>query len=524
MAALSAGRGRRGTARALAGCAACAALLFASCATGAPPAGKAGLVQAAPAGSASVAAGEARPADRRPRQSPYLLASLASIERERLASGVVLLARRLPGRGVAAAELLLLRDGSTPSGKDGVEALALSLAARGGRLPSGGRADLPALVRAAGGSLELKALSEDALALELAAPLDRLPALLEALAASVAAPSFEEADFVAAMRDLRAARLAAEADPARVAAEGLRTEAYRGSPYARPPFGTAESLAALRLEDAAAYWREAVGAERVALVVAGDLGAAELAARVGPALAALPRKGGAAGLLPEPGSAPAIRSRPESAALASARSPAPRAPLSAEPPSPAARAHLRAAFPAPPPSSPDYAALSLALVMLDDLLKEELLGEKALAGEAAAWLAAAAAPSGFLAAEGAASAAKARAGMERALAALASGECAAIADPAGGRAPFAESLDAYRARALVRLFGREGSAAAVAAGMARDLASGGDGTGPARLADGLAAVGPADLERVVREYLDPRRLAWFVVAPKSDPAGAGKTP
>jgi len=36
--------------------------------------------------------------------------------------------------------------------------------------------------------------------------------------------------------------------------------------------------------------------------------------------------------------------------------------------------------------------------------------------------------------------------------------------------------------------------------------------------------GPADLERVVREYLDPRRLAWFVVAPKSDPAGAGKTP
>jgi predicted Zn-dependent peptidase len=162
--------------------------------------------------------------------------------------------------------------------------------------------------------------------------------------------------------------------------------------------------------------------------------------------------------------------------------------------------------------------------MLDDLLAEELLGDKALASAASAWLTAAAAPSGILVAEGAPSLPRARAGMERALAALASGSCLALAVPAGGRASFAEAIEAYRGRALVRLYGGEGSAAAIAAGMARDLAAGGDGTGPVRLADGLAAARPADLERVVRDYLDPRRLSWSFVVSKAELSGAGSAP
>jgi predicted Zn-dependent peptidase len=377
-------------------------------------------------------------------------------------------------------------------------ALGLALAARGKRGDAPG--SLSRRIDAAGGRLELKLLSYDAIALELVSPPAALADLVAALLDAMADPAFAADDFPSdqfdsVMRDFRLRKLRENGDPLLVAAEAQRYAIYRGHPYSNPPFGTETSLLGLGRKEVAARWKATLASSGIMISAAGDLDPAVFARIITPSLLAFGPLGGAS---PAP-----------------ARSPAPLAP-----PPPirknlivqllpgATSAYLRADFAVPPIESPDYAALSLALTMLDDIMLEELRGIQPSAYDAYSRLSPAASPSGTLFVTRAASAAGAKAGVERAISILAGGKC--FSPLGSGYEATADGIDAYKSRAIARVYGRGASAAGIAERMARDLAAGGDGSSYFRMADRIAAVKAEDLTRVARERLKDAPLAWAI--------------
>jgi zinc protease len=386
-------------------------------------------------------------------------------------------------------------DPKAKAGDEGALALGLALLSRGsaGDEP----ASLLSRIREAGGRLELKELSYDAIALELVAPPADLPALLLTLVEALghpafASPSFPAAEFDAVMKDFRIRRLKEDGDPFLRATDRIRTEVYRDHPYAVPPLGTEASLLSLTREEVAASWKAGVGSERIAIAVVGDLDMEALVGLLSPPLQALGRRG------PDQGRPPALPIK---------------AGLLLEPVSGAQGAWLRADFSAPPESSPDFPALAVALAMLDDVLMEELRGKQPLAYGAWTRLSPAAAPSGSIIVSRALSAEAAKSAVERAIAVLAGGSCLAL--DGSGYAPIQAALDSYKARTLARLYERTAAASDMAERMARDLAAGGDGSAWFRLADRLATVRGGDLLRVFRERLVAGPVVWAVAAPEA---------
>jgi predicted Zn-dependent peptidase len=173
--------------------------------------------------------------------------------------------------------------------------------------------------------------------------------------------------------------------------------------------------------------------------------------------------------------------------------------------------YLRADFSSPDVSNADYPALALGLVMLDDLLLDGLRGSRPMAYAAYTKLSSAAAPSGTIAVTRASSAEGAKAAVEEAIGLIASGQC--LSPSGSGHAAIIESLDAYKLRAITRVYSRGNSAASLADHIARDLAAGGDGSSWFRLADRIRAVKATDIPRIIRNRLVDSPLAWSVVAP-----------
>jgi predicted Zn-dependent peptidase len=184
-------------------------------------------------------------------------------------------------------------------------------------------------------------------------------------------------------------------------------------------------------------------------------------------------------------------------------------PLSATPGS----AVLRGEFAAPPPDSPDYPALAVALAMLDDLLARRMRDSASLAYGAWTTLATSAASSASLMVYRTASPGKAKEAVDAAIAELASGSCL---DPSSGESgPLARSLEAYQARAIAASYSGLGSSRGMAASIAKDLASGGDGSSVFGMAARIRAVRGEDVERVARERLLEGPSAWVALGDPS---------
>lgn len=440
--------------------------------------------------------------------SPWLRTALASLSSKDLPGGARLVVRKTPGRPLAAAELCIVgvasaasgsvvgsQEGATERARDeGAIALGLALLSRGKAGDKPG--SLTAAIAAAGGRLELKELSYDAIALELVAPPADLPRLLSALAAALAEPafasaSFPQADFDAVMKDFRIRRLREGRDPGLRASDRLRNDVYRDHPYSGQPLGTDESLLSLTCAQVAAAWKARIGSESIAISVVGDLDAEALSTLLSPSLAGLGTRG------PAPLPPPALPIRQA---------------LLLEPVPGAQGAYIRVDFAAPDRASQDYATLSVALAMLDDVLMEELRGREILAYDAYTRLSFAAAPSASILVTRASSAEAAKAGVERALATVAGGSCLAL--DGSGYAPLAAAVESYKARTLARLYSGGESAADMAEYLARDLAAGGDGSLWFRMADRINAVRAEDLLRLAKESFGKAPMAWAVAAPQ----------
>jgi hypothetical protein len=180
----------------------------------------------------------------------YLDAALADYWRETLPNGATLAVKRQSGRRTAAARIVLARDAEEKAKDAGLEALALSAAAKGPAGSESGGLELAALE--AGGAIELKLEDYDDVALELVCPEEKLANLLELAARALASPEFPQGDFDRALREARVAERRESGDPLLRAAAELRSGLYQGHPYGLPPRGTAKSLAGVTREDVSA--------------------------------------------------------------------------------------------------------------------------------------------------------------------------------------------------------------------------------------------------------------------------------
>lgn len=502
MAKISVAAAVRRTAALVLAAAAIAALLPLSCASRPPAAAPAAqppvspapapAKPAAPEGRQAAAVGETvAPARFLPPKErvDYLDAALADYLREVLPNGATLAIKRQPGRKTAAARIALARDPSAKAQEAGLEALALSAAAKS---PSGLGAGSVALAAfEAGASIELKLEDYDDVALELVCPEAALAGLLDLVARSLASPAFSQADFDRALREARMAERREAGDPLLRSAAELRAGLYKGHPYGLPPRGTAASLAAATRDGVMRYWSSRFGAERLSVVVVCDTEPKALARRLATVLGTLPRR--------EARAVPvaALPIRPWFRALS----------LSATPGS----AVLRGEFGAPDPLSPDFAAMTVACAMLDDLLMERLRGESGLAYGAWARLSAAAAPSASLTVYKTGNPRAAKAAVDAAIRDLASGLCLDSGDAGGGLGPVSRSLEAYKSRAITASYAKGASSEGMAARIARDLAAGGDGTALFRIAGRIRAVEAEDLVRVARQRLLEGPSAWVAL-------------
>lgn len=460
---------------------------------------------------------------RPPVQSAWLATALRDLSRPSLPGGARVAVRRLPGRPLAAAEICLVPPSLQSRGEEGRLALGLALATKGRKGEEAGA--FTRRISEAGARLELRPLSPDAIALELVAPPSELPGLTAAILGAMADPAFAAADFPVAvfdsvMRDFRVRSLRDQGDPLAMATRALADAAWDGHPKAGSAFGTPTSLLAIDRGSLATAWSRDLSRSVLAISAVGDLDAESFGATIAPALArieSLRVPAQPAGSAPVPAADEPRRTVPGGPYLATAPD--------------AGAAWLVAAFPAPAMGDPDYASLLVALAMLDDILMEEFRGNAGATGGAAtaasrpggpmvasaysAWsrLNPDASPSGSIIVARTGSAAAARAAVERALDVVVSGHCLSLSGT--GHAPQAEALEAYKARALARLYGGSASAADLARRVARDLCAGGDGSAWFRLADRLAAVNAEDLARVARERLRADRMTWAAAGPEA---------
>ncbi|HET7838750.1 MAG TPA: hypothetical protein VFL04_03240 [Rectinemataceae bacterium] len=396
--------------------------------------------------------------------SSYLRSSLAELSVLPYPNGVRLVVKRQTGRPMAAARVTLAGGGDS-------EALALYLAALGGG-PS--PAGLGPELDEQGATLGMDLDSTGDAAISLAAPAEALGGLLAAIGRNLLSPVFRQADFATATAALREARRVEAADPGRRSAGLLRDEMEGRRAAAFP----APGIQAIR-----EAWLLSFSPERLSVVVVGDLEAASLASSLASGFGAMTRGATEAGTATRP--SPGF----QTLRLAQAQS------------SDAGRLSLRAEPRTPAIASRDYAALAVALTMLDGLLGPGT--RTALPGPLTSR------PSILI--EAAASPRDAMAELDAAATLIASGYCGSPQGREAGAVPIGAALEAYRSRTLARLYAGSAAGPELAARIALGLETAGDAGAFFRAADALASLSPEDVSRAARVYLGEDGLAWLAL-------------
>lgn len=116
-----------------------------------------------------------------------------------------------------------------------------------------------------------------------------LPALLELIGQLVCAPAMRAADLGLVQRETLADLLGQRDNDRWLASRGFRGHLFGQHPYARPTFGTQESVGRVTRADVVQHLESHVLAENLVIGVAGDVTEPELRAMVDAAFAKVPR-------------------------------------------------------------------------------------------------------------------------------------------------------------------------------------------------------------------------------------------
>lgn len=108
---------------------------------------------------------------------------------------------------------------------------------------------------------------------------------LELFSQVLLAPDFPEQELARAAEAVIAGLRSAEDDPTDVAGKAFSRELYGDHPYAHPTEGTLDSVARIGRAEVVEFYRRNYGPNRAAIVVVGDVAAADIAQRLAVALA-----------------------------------------------------------------------------------------------------------------------------------------------------------------------------------------------------------------------------------------------
>jgi len=460
-----------------------------------PMAPKAVPAKPAPPAASSPSSKEGRAGQ----QSPYLRDILASYTHLALPNGSEVYLLKRQGREVALRIALSEYATAQSATEAGLEALALDLATKGSDDMEAGA--VARALCAASARLDLALDGSYGPAIELSCPRDSLYPLLDVLGQSLASPAFRRDDFETCLMNLRVEERREHSDRALRASAELGAALYGRASLARWPVGSADTLAKIRLEDVERYWKTEFGGDRIRMSLVGDVDPDELAKRLSPAA------GRGIGSLPRQ-AAPAQPSTPPPSTVTGAL-------LIRAVPGSTGWTVLRGEFGLPPTATPDYAALSLGLTMLDELLGREL--RAAVGGDETRRVSISGEVYGVGSIEiaGGGDPAAAMDAVQWSLRSLAAGRCVGLRSPGGDLESFAEGIADYRARSVVEYYSGRGSSAELATLILREALRGADPMAFFRVADQIAAAKPEDVLRVVKERIAGASLSWVALG---DPA------
>jgi predicted Zn-dependent peptidase len=398
------------------------------------------------------------------------------------------------------------------AGAAGIDALALDLAARGSvdMAPD----EMARAIKAASARLSLLVDEGGGPSLELDCPADSLYSLVDLLGRSFAAPAFRPEDFDKSLMALRVEERRQHSNRMKLARLELDT-ALRGERWlASRPLGSASALASLTLDDVVRHWKEDVDGRRLRIAAVGDIDADALAARLSRP------EGRALGSLPESALPSAARAAPSSAAHSTSPE-VQTVGLSIPRPSPlilvrgvpgsSGWAVASGEFDAPPISSPDFAALRVAMTMLHDLLSRELRKSGAIDEELRIELGAAGTSAGSLEIYGPGEVASVLDAVARSVKTLSSGRCVDPLSRDGALVGLSSALHYYRARGLVDFYAPFASSASMADELSRLSDAGVESAEFFKTANRIAAVRGEDVLRVATEYLAQAETSWIAL-------------
>jgi zinc protease len=174
---------------------------------------------------------------------------------------------------------------------------------------------------------------------------DHVDTAIEALGEMLNAPRIDPVELERERRVILEEIRQGGDDPARSVAQSLFAAAYVAHPYRRPVIGTAESVERLREHDLVEFFRSHYVADRMTLVVAGDVDPVHVRRSIERRFRTLP----------------AGRARRHSS-----DEPAQRAPRTVSQPRDVSEAYLAVGFHVPPARHPDLAALDVAAILLGE--------------------------------------------------------------------------------------------------------------------------------------------------------------
>ncbi len=191
-------------------------------------------------------------------------------------------------------------------------------------------------------------------------PVENWPSGWELLSDILLHPRLDPVDLERVRDRIISSSISAPTGPEQDAARDANNLYYARHPYSRHPWGSVESLSRLQRRDLVQYYRGDVTKNRALLVVVGDLDIDDLTKRTRRLAKQFPL---GPDMLP-----PALTFDPgKSDVKVSRRS--------------LSREHISGLFGAPRPGHPDFPAFTVALILLEDLLYEELHTRRQLADD-----------------------------------------------------------------------------------------------------------------------------------------------
>lgn len=322
--------------------------------------------------------------------------------------------------------------------------------------------------------------------------------LLPLFAAGLLQPRFDEADFRFILAEARLAQQGIQQDPWRKAAQVLNEHFFANHPYAARLDGTEASLANMTLNDVREHYARTFSANRMLLVVVGNVDVAALRTALEGHFGAIPDR-----------AVPVLRTPPAFAHDAASR--LVKVPFAAS----RGVAYLRGDFAAPAVDHPDYPALLLAAHMLNDLLFNVVRDQHGAAYSVGMGVRSFKANYGSFSVYKTTQPQQVKQLIDSAVATLAAGQVMSMApEPDAGpapRQPIAEAIDVYKAMYTNNTYRGVATTRGVASLLINAAVLREDPRAWLLEMDRVQAVTPDDIMRAVRHWLVEGGITWVVL-------------